>query len=523
MPISKIKGSAINDDAINTDRIADGAVTLDKTDSLFVNTEISGTEGARMPQGTTAQRASAHSGDIRFNTTLSLMEYYDGVQWKAIDSPPVVSSISPTTEADANANITITGSNFQSGATVKFVGNDGTEYNSPSVTFNSATEIVATTPASSLAVANEPYDIQVTNPSGLAGTGSDLLDAGGAPSWTTASGNIATLSMAGIAVNGNMTDLAATDPDGQSVTFALASGETLTPGLTLASDGSFTGTPTGTYSSGSTSVTDTFEVEASDGTNTTPRTFNIVRKWYDGSSSALAAASPYAIAQTTGTTPSTGQYWISNSGVNSGTAQQLFCDWSLDSTYGHIILTGMIRTDASINDYNYFGTNATGNAGTKGVNSDFYSPSSTILSGWSGDSRSRFIVGMTQRNSSSSISAAGSPHWFELSVTPSYAQGMFDNQPGIGAFTGTVTRSSGLGETDQDFYYTTSHGDSIWQLVKATSSTVNANMWMEMRVGGSDGNHAASVWGSGDGTYYAGNGHYTNRWLFMGFSPNNLS
>ena len=40
MPISKIKGSAIND----------GAITLAKTDSLFVNTEISGTEAARMPQ-----------------------------------------------------------------------------------------------------------------------------------------------------------------------------------------------------------------------------------------------------------------------------------------------------------------------------------------------------------------------------------------------------------------------------------------------------------------------------------------
>jgi len=46
MPISKIKGNAIND----------GAITLAKTDSLFVNTEISGTEAARMPVGTTAQR-----------------------------------------------------------------------------------------------------------------------------------------------------------------------------------------------------------------------------------------------------------------------------------------------------------------------------------------------------------------------------------------------------------------------------------------------------------------------------------
>ena len=82
MPISRIKGNAINDDAINTDRIEDGAVTLDKTDSLFVNTEISGTEAAKMPVGTTAQRASAQSGDIRFNSSTNKFQGYDGTTWQ---------------------------------------------------------------------------------------------------------------------------------------------------------------------------------------------------------------------------------------------------------------------------------------------------------------------------------------------------------------------------------------------------------------------------------------------------------
>src|SRR5210317_694884 len=112
MPISRIKTSGVE----------------------LQNLEISGTEAARMPQGTTAQRASAQTGDIRFNSTLSLMEYYDGSGWKSIDSPPSISSISPTTETDANANITVNGNFFVSGATAKFVGNDGTEYASPSVT-----------------------------------------------------------------------------------------------------------------------------------------------------------------------------------------------------------------------------------------------------------------------------------------------------------------------------------------------------------------------------------------------------
>ena len=98
MPISKIKRTAINDDgitsskildgtiatadiadgAITTAKIADSAVTSVKTSNLFTNTEIAGTEAARMPNGTTAQRANAQSGDIRFNSTLALMEYYTG-------------------------------------------------------------------------------------------------------------------------------------------------------------------------------------------------------------------------------------------------------------------------------------------------------------------------------------------------------------------------------------------------------------------------------------------------------------
>ena len=85
MPISRIKTDGIQDDAITGGKVAH-------------DPHIDGTEAIRMPQGTTAQRANALAGDQRFNTTLNLMEYYDGAEWKAIDSPPVISSISPTTE-----------------------------------------------------------------------------------------------------------------------------------------------------------------------------------------------------------------------------------------------------------------------------------------------------------------------------------------------------------------------------------------------------------------------------------------
>lgn len=290
-------------------------IILQATDSLFTNTEIDGTEAARLPNGTTAQRTDAKAGDQRFNTTINLMEYYDGTQWKSIDSPPVVSSISPTTETDANANITITGSNFSSGATVKFIGNDGTEYNSPTVTVNSVTEIVATTPATALTVANEPYDVQVTNTSGLSGTLADALDAGSSPTWTTAAGNIGTI-YEDEAISS--LSIAATDADGQSVT--ISSSDFSITGVTLNSDGTITGTPNVNDTPTPSGVTHTFDGEATDGVNTATRTFNILRQWVPGTEQEVPATS---IASLYDNGVSDGMIWFQNANINSGTAFQM--------------------------------------------------------------------------------------------------------------------------------------------------------------------------------------------------------
>ena len=186
----------------------------DIADFKFENIVDTGTEGTKVAAGTTAQRGST-TGQIRFNSTTGLAEYYTGTEFKSIDSPPTVQSISPTTEADANANIVITGSGFSSGATVKFIGNDGTEYASPSVTYNSNTQLTATTPSSALPASNEPYDINVTNISGLANTLADALDAGGVPAWNTASGQLGGTLSENQAIN---VRYSAHDPTGTAIT-----------------------------------------------------------------------------------------------------------------------------------------------------------------------------------------------------------------------------------------------------------------------------------------------------------------
>lgn len=277
-----------------------------------------------IPSGTTAQRPSSpNTGYIRFNTTIALAEYYDGTSWRAIDAPPAITSISPTTVTTAGQSITISGTSFSSGATVDFIGADSTVYSSPTVTVNNSASITATTPATALSVANEPYSVRVTNSSGLASTLTDSLDAGSTPTWTTSAGNVGTI-YEDVAISS--LSIAATDADGQSV--SITSSDFSISGVTLASSGSFTGTPNvnDTYASGG--VTHSFNAVASDGVNTTSRAFNIVRKWMDGSTSAQAAASGQAIRALGITTD--GTYWIKPPG-GSGSAVEAYV---LNSVHG---------------------------------------------------------------------------------------------------------------------------------------------------------------------------------------------
>lgn len=313
MPLTRFKLTAIGDGGITNAKLSDDAVN---TDELADNIEISGTEAARMPVGTTAQRTSAQSGDIRFNSDLNLMEYYDGTIWKAIDSPPVVSSISPASIAnsDSSVDIVITGSNFQSGATVKAVGTDNSQINATTVTVTSSTQVTANFDGTSFSDALENYDIVLTNSSGLAGTLAESLAVNASPVWTTAASptTLATVND-GDTVSGSTIQVAATDVEGESLTYSLSSGS-LPAGLSVQTDGTITGTVTegaGTWASGGETYTPTLSV--TDGTNTINRTFAIVKKWYDGSTQALAAPSGVYIADLTSTTTD-GNFWIKPAG-----------------------------------------------------------------------------------------------------------------------------------------------------------------------------------------------------------------
>ena len=210
------------------------------------------------------------AGHLIMNTTTNLLEYYNGTSWVPIDTPPSVSSVNNTniteTQIAAGFDLVITGTAFKSGATVTFIGNDGTEYISPTTTVNTTTQITARVHGSVLN-ANEPYDVKVTNASGLLGILEDAFNINAKPVWSTASGTLATILDTS---TGTHATVAASDPEGDTVTYS----GTVGGGMSLNSTtGAITGNPTDVNSN--TTVSFTLNATSS-GSNVTARNFNII-------------------------------------------------------------------------------------------------------------------------------------------------------------------------------------------------------------------------------------------------------
>jgi hypothetical protein len=204
--------------------------------------------------------------------TAAILNIWDGNEWKyeSYVPTPNVLSILPVSSTSAGTIIDITGANFVSGATVQFIGTNGTPYNATVVQRVSATLLKATTPA--LAQAYEPYSIKVTNPSGNYGILAGALDAGSTPSWITASGSLGTLY--DIERGIKTFNVSASDADLQALEYSVTSGA-LPTGMTLSASG---GVISGLASPVVNDTTYTFSITASDGTNSTARSFSILLK-----------------------------------------------------------------------------------------------------------------------------------------------------------------------------------------------------------------------------------------------------
>jgi len=271
-----VKTDSLDNVPASNDASALTTGTLDNA-RLPSNISDSGTEGTRVATGTSAQRGSTQ-GQLRFNTDTGLAEYYTGNAFKSIDSPPTISGVgaSNITESQINSNydLSITGSSFNSGATVKFIGADNTEYASPTVTVNSETSITARVPTS-VTSANEPFGVKVTNTSSLSSTLSSAFNVDAKPVWQTASGNINSSVFDDSSSGTVHATVSATDDEGDTVSYSETTSTLSGAGFSLnSSNGQITGDPNNVSSD----TTVSFDLRATSGTQTTDRSFSMIVK-----------------------------------------------------------------------------------------------------------------------------------------------------------------------------------------------------------------------------------------------------
>ena len=304
---------------------ANGKIAGANLDVSFENIADTGTEGTKVATGTTAQRGST-AGQLRYNSDNNALEVRNNSEFIAVESPVGLTSISPlvitpSENVGGGNDITLTGNGFKSGATVKFIGNDGTEFNATAVSFTNATTLVATAPE--LTENLEPFDVKVINPSGNSAQLDNQIQINTSPVWSTASGTLATIDDTD---TGTHATVSATDVDGgDTITYTESTNVLSGAGLILNSS---TGTITGNPTNVSANTTYTFGINASDGADTVNRSFNIiVNKVLDGSTSARAntsAQSLYDLGITTN-----GVYYI----THSGSTIPVWCDFSQSEGY----------------------------------------------------------------------------------------------------------------------------------------------------------------------------------------------
>ena len=266
MALTKIQKTGVGADAVDASKIGDDAISDEHLDP----TAISG-------QTELSETAAGNDVLLVFDTTAGTLKKIQ--RTNLIIEVPTLTSISPTSvntgDGTGNHTFTVTGTKFDGTATAKFINVSGTDVAFDSVTRDSTTQLTCVIAKSSLPDSGEPYDIKVTNGSGLAVQLDNQVNVNAQPVFTTAAGSLGSFGEQ-TAVNVTVN---ATDPESAgNVTFELQSG-TLPPGLSLSNEGTEGGTAriSGTLTTDrSSSITSNFVLRAVDAaSNTTSRAFSI--------------------------------------------------------------------------------------------------------------------------------------------------------------------------------------------------------------------------------------------------------
>jgi hypothetical protein len=158
------------------------------------NVVFGGTDSIVIPVGDDGARSGTELGQLRYNTTTGLAEFYTINGWSAVAAPPTITTISGVINADTNSTLTVNGTNFVSGSVVQIegAGVSGTPRTLVTTFVNSAQITAATASSSVNYVGGASFNVTVVNPSGLSATleGAGNIDRD--PAWTTSVGNLGT-------------------------------------------------------------------------------------------------------------------------------------------------------------------------------------------------------------------------------------------------------------------------------------------------------------------------------------------
>jgi TPP-dependent indolepyruvate ferredoxin oxidoreductase alpha subunit len=188
------------------------------------------------------------------------------------ETKPTVSSISPSTITNAQTQITVTGTNFLTGASVEAVGTNGSIVTADTVSFTNSTTLVANFTITT----DGTYFIRVENTDGNAGRSSSaILTVSDAPTWTTAAGSLGSVA-AGQAASFTVAATGDSTIAYSETTAVLTSNANTPAGTMNLSLNSSTGAITGTAPSPTSETTYNFTLRATDQeAQTADRAFSI--------------------------------------------------------------------------------------------------------------------------------------------------------------------------------------------------------------------------------------------------------
>ena len=271
MPISKIKTNSLDDTAVSNAKLGADAVDATKVADDAVSGEH--IDVTAITDHTELSLSDLATTDVLLIYDASANALKKITKGNLVASQPTITSVSPSNalsgDGTGNYTFTVTGTGYES-STVKFIGNDGTEYNATSTTTDSTTQVTAVVAKSTLPTTNEPYDVKVTNSNSLTTTSADAFNIDAQPAWVTSAGSLSTI--ANGARSGISITVTATDPESGAINYALTTGA-LPGGLSLNTS---TGVISGDADAVGSNTTFNFTIEARDtASNATERDFSI--------------------------------------------------------------------------------------------------------------------------------------------------------------------------------------------------------------------------------------------------------